>query len=290
MLASMTGFGKGDAVGKAGKATCELRSVNFKYLDISVKVPNSLASLEERVKRLLQSKVGRGKIHCFISFEGRVKPKVSVNNTMAGEYLRAIKNLKRQYALQGKAELSQIISFPNVLTIKERHPDAEAAWPLIRKALDGSFKKFKGMRETEGNFLSKDLVRRVQRIGVDVDLIQRRASSVVDHYKRRLSSRIKCLSDGRALDNDRLAVEVALFARNCDITEEITRIKSHIKNLKATLKSKGEVGKRIDFIAQELYREANTIAAKANDASVSKAIIRVKGEIEKIREQAQNIE
>jgi uncharacterized protein (TIGR00255 family) len=215
---------------------------------------------------------------------------LKVNKALASRYCQILTDLKRQLGVEDNISLSQIVSLPDVITCAPADIDAEKIWPQIKAALDGAIAKLIESRELEGSALHKDLSFRINAIGLLTKDIQQRAPAVVKKYKRDLEARIKEIAGSVNLDNSRLETEVAIFAKNCDISEEITRTNAHIKNFKVVLSSVCEAGRQLDFIAQELYREANTIGAKAQDINISKTVIKIKEQVEKIREQVQNVE
>ena len=292
MIYSMTGFGRTTKKSKYGTINVEIKSLNHKFFEPSIKLPNGLAGFEDRVKSLLQKKVKRGKIYLNVSFEDTLKEmdKISINLDMARAYRRQIRGLKKNLALKGDIKLEQFITLPGVITYEAPRVESSRIWTHVRKALDEAIEHLIKERGKEGRVLHKDLSKRAREIKTLLTHISQRSNINVANYKKHLSQRIKELTGTQLVDKGRLEQEVALFAKNCDISEELTRLKSHISVFEESLKSDQEAGKKLDFIAQELHREINTIGAKASDFKISRWVIQVKSEIEKIREQVKNVQ
>lgn len=292
MIKSMTGFARRSLRTKVGIVTAELRTVNHKFLEMSYKLPNGLSVFDDKVKGLVKSKIRRGKVYLNLVHEptGESTGNVCIDERLAKRYTNKLKKLKKQLKVDGPIKLSDIVSFPGVINYKVEAQDSSRLWPFVKQAIDKALDKLIKDREREGSFLFRDLTKRMKHIRKIVLAIKSNASSNVEKYKNRLKSRIKELSGGYAIDRGRLEVEVALFAKNSDITEELTRLDNHIQNFNRTIRKSGEVGKKLDFIAQELHREINTVGSKASGFNISKGVIEVKTEIEKIREQLKNIE
>lgn len=292
MLRSMTGFGRAEIKTQWGKFVVELRSVNHRYFDMTSRLPANFLALEGKLKEYVRKKVHRGRVSLYFGYDegGEVYDKLIIDKKLASSYYKLLDQLKRDLGLSGDVRLEQVASFPNVITYKKVEEDVDRLWPSIKLALDQALDGLIGMRELEGKALASDLSKRVRTIEKMLAKVERRAPVVVNLYRERLTARVKDLTEGLDLDEARLAREVAFFAERSDISEETTRIRSHLKSLKETVSSGQEVGRTLDFIAQELYREVNTISSKAGDYEVSSAAIHMRGEIEKIREQVQNIE
>jgi uncharacterized protein (TIGR00255 family) len=292
MIKSMTGFGRSEIKTKFGFFAVEIKTVNHKFLEIAFKLPNSLAIFDDKVKALIKSRVKRGKVYLNLIHEsaGEGIGNVFIDEGLAGSYAARLKRLKKKLNIKDPIKLADIVSFPGVLNHKLASKGASKMWPSLKEAIEESLKKLIKDREKEGSFLFKDLIKRVNRIEKIISGIEKKAVSNVDRYKKKLKNRIKELSGGYQVDKGRLEVEVALFAKNSDITEELTRLNTHIHNFTRTIRKGNEVGKKLDFIAQELHREINTIGAKSSGFNVSGGVIEVKTEIEKIREQLKNIE
>ena len=292
MIRSMTGYGCGESSGPRGIFKVELKTVNNKFFDLSAKLPNGLFVFEDKIREYVQKKVKRGRVHLAVSYENTSKKtkRVLLNKELASSLLREIKKLKREENLKGDVNVNQIIAFPGLFTFSDSLVDSRKFWPNLKEALDRALKNLNKSRSREGHNLSGDLRNRIKRIKKHVDFITKRADINIEHYKKNFSKRISELSGGIDIDKGRLEQEVAIYAKNCDITEELTRIKSHLVNFDNFLTLKGETGKMLDFMAQELMREANTIGAKSSDFLISNHSIKIKSEVEKIREQVKNIE
>ncbi|MCK4463541.1 MAG: YicC family protein [Candidatus Omnitrophica bacterium] len=292
MIRSMTGFGSDKAKSKYGVVTAEIKTVNHKFLEISCKLPNSLVIFEERIKSLLQRGVKRGKVYFNLIYEG-TSPHVDslyVDKKLAENYYNKLNSIKKTFKLEGGINLSDIISFPGVLNYRSAEKDISKLWPSVHTAADSALAKLINEREKEGRYLYKDFKKRIKKIKRYVVKIEDRAYINVKNYKRKLEQRIKEISRNYPVNNERLEMEVVLYAKNSDISEEITRLKNHIFNFDKTIGKRGEAGKKLDFIAQELHREINTVGSKSSDYTISKSVIEIKSEIEKIREQLKNIE
>ncbi|MBN1354004.1 MAG: YicC family protein [Candidatus Omnitrophica bacterium] len=288
----MTGFGAGELRTKKGSFIVEIRTLNHKFLEVTPKLPNSLGIFDEKVKMLIKNEIKRGKVYFNLIYDTTQESGASIliDEKLAKSYLGKLKAMKKHLKLEGSIELSNIIAFPGVINYRQEEKDVAKLWPYIEEATKKAIKKLIKDREKEGNFLFNDLSKRIKKIRNVVLDIKKDASSNVRNYKKRLQARIKELTGGYAIDKGRLEVEVALFAKNSDITEELTRLSNHINNFVRTIKRKGEAGKKLDFIAQELHREINTIGSKSSGFNISKGAIEAKTEIEKIREQLKNIE
>ena len=292
MIKSMTGFGKGEARFKSGKVTVEIKTVNHKFFDATLKLPNGIAAFEDRIKEILQKKIKRGKVNLNLAYDGVLlkAERLSINKKAAKNYYNALEGLKKELGLKEEIDIRDIIALPGVLSFDSLEKGLAAFWPKIKKALDMAIDRLVSDREKEGKALHADLAARTKAIETMLVTIKSRAHLNIDEYRKRFADRVKDLTGGRDIDMGRLEMEVAIFAKNSDISEEITRLQNHLSNFNKTMSAGGEVGKKIDFIAQELHREINTIGSKASDFKISKNVIEIKGEIEKIREQAKNLE
>jgi uncharacterized protein (TIGR00255 family) len=288
----MTGFGKGEARFKSGKVTIEIKTVNHKFFDATLRLPNGITAFEDRIKEILQKKVNRGKINLSLAYDGSLLKgdKISVNKKIAKNYFKELEGLKKYLGLQEEIKIKDIITLPGIVSFDSLEEGLTTFWPKIKKALDMAIGNLVIDREKEGKALAADLTSRTKKINSLLVSIKSRAHLNIDEYRRRFADRVRDLAGGRDIDIGRLEMEVAIFAKNSDISEEITRLENHLTNFNKTISSGGEVGKKIDFIAQELHRETNTIGSKSGDFKISKIVIEIKGEIEKIREQAKNLE
>lgn len=294
MIKSMTGFGKGEAGGKFGRFRAEIRTVNHRYFDVSSRMPNSLAMLEDRIKNYLHKYIKRGKVNFSLSHRKGEKDidTVRLDYEKIGKYYKMLNRIKMKFRLKDDIKLSNILSFPDVIIREEPLYDAGSVWHVVERAVKKAVLDCNRMREREGRALYKDLMKRTTRISGFIDRISSLAPRVIYDYRDKLDSRIKDILKKRAYDIDRprLETELAIFARQCDVSEEITRFKIHLKALRNSLASINETGRRMDFLLQELQREINTLGSKAGEAKISRLVIDIKSEIEKIREQAQNVE
>jgi len=288
----MTGFGQAVIKGKLGKIKVEIRTLNNRFFDITAKLPERFYVFEDKIRALIKKKIKRGKVNINIGYDELLKKQnqLAVDEKVARNYYNQLNKLKRILKLKGEIRLEDILSHPGLINhhIQDRHE--KRIWPLLGEAIEKTINKVIKDRLHEGMVLGKDLLKRAKNIEKALSSIKGRSVINIAQYKKRLARRVKDLSNGKELDKTRLETEVAIFAKNCDIQEEITRIKSHIKGFKKCLHANTEMGKKLDFIAQELHREITTIGSKASDFKISQGVIQVKSEIEKIREQVKNIE
>jgi uncharacterized protein (TIGR00255 family) len=292
LIQSMTGFGRGEAAFKNGKVTIEIKTVNHKFFDATLKLPNGISAFEDKIKEILQKKVNRGKVNLNLIYDGVLlkAEKIAINRKTARNYYDELTRLKRYLGLKDEVTTKDLVALPGVLTYVALDENLSKLWPTVKAALDKALDKLTRDREKEGRSTYLDLMKRAKNIEGMMAVIKSRAHLNIDEYRKRFADRVKDLTGGRDIDRGRLEMEVAIYAKNSDISEEIARLKNHLSNFMKTIAGDGEVGKKIDFIAQELHRETNTIGSKASDFKISKNVIEVKGEIEKIREQAKNLE
>lgn len=292
MIRSMTGFGKASENFPGGKITVEIKTVNHKFFDATLKLPNGIAYFEDRVKEILQRRVRRGKMNLNLVLDGTLlkEEKIVINKIVAKNYYRDLCALKNYLGVKDEIVTRDLLALPGVLNYKAHDERIAKIWPKIKKVLDKALDKLTVDREKEGRALRVDLLKRTKKIEKVLAIIKSRAHLTIEDYRRKFAERVKEMTSGRNIDMGRLEMEVAIYAKNCDISEEITRLSNHLVNFNKTITASGEVGKKIDFIAQELHREINTIGSKASDFKISKSVIEIKGEIEKIREQAKNLE
>jgi uncharacterized protein (TIGR00255 family) len=292
MIKSMTGFGRGEARLGNGKITVEIKTVNHKFFDETLRLPNGIAAFEDRIKESLQRKLRRGKISLNLSYDGKLlkKERITINRKTAKSYHDELSGLKRHLGLDDAVTMKDIVALPGVISYEALEGNPSAVWPSVRKALDQAIDRVVLDRQKEGRAIYLDLAKRTRHIEKLLSAIKARAHLNIEEYRKRFAERIKDLTGGREIDRGRLEMEVAIFAKNSDISEEITRLANHLAHFNKTIAGDGEVGKKIDFIAQELHRETNTIGSKASDFKISRNVIEIKGEIEKIREQAKNLE
>ena len=294
MIKSMTGFGKGESKSKFGRFAVELRTVNHRYFDLSSRMPNDLSFFEDKVKNYINKYIKRGKVSVSLSLKknGKNLNSVKLNDEAIEKYYRILSRVKRKFKLKDDVKLAHILAFPDVVVHEQLEYDQGLVWPVIEAVVRKAVLGCNAMRIKEGKALYKDLSQRIRTVAVAINKISSFAPNLILKYRDRLNARVKELtkSSGYSVDKGRLEAEVALFAKQSDITEEITRAKSHLQALKDSIVSNKETGRRLDFILQELQREVNTLGSKANSSKISRLVIDIKSEIEKIREQAQNVE
>jgi len=289
---SMTGYGRGEARAAGWNIVVEGRSVNHRFLEIVVRVPKDMLGLEERMKREAADWVSRGRIDLFLSAvdEGDRPRRVYVDKGLAIAYDKSLKELADVLGYDGSVGLMDIAALPEVLRVEEQAVDVETLWPVVKEALAGAMRGICEMRAAEGRNLAGDMLGRLERVEELAAQIERRVPAVTEGYRRSLLERIEELASGAAFDSDRIEMEVALLAERSNITEELVRINSHAGQLRECLEAGGIVGRKIEFILQEIHREVNTIGSKAADSTIGNLVVEIKSELEKMREQAQNIE
>ncbi|MCQ2546039.1 MAG: YicC family protein [Clostridia bacterium] len=294
MIKSMTGFGRGEYSDGKRNVICEIKTVNHRYADISVKMPKRYSFAEEKIKSQIKEQMKRGKADVSIIVENLTEGDITVklNTPVAEQYIENLKELKSGYDLAGEIDLKLVSSMPDVLKVIPDVEDEEEVTTVICRAVDIAAKNLDEMRTVEGGKLAEDLLMRGELIRGIVKKIEVRAPLVAREYREKLEARIKELVDDKVdIPEDRILIEAAVFADKANITEELVRLDSHMLQLKSFLtESDGTVGKKLDFLVQEMNREANTIGSKANDLEITSLMLETKSEIEKIREQVQNIE
>ncbi|HPN66327.1 MAG TPA: YicC family protein [Candidatus Omnitrophota bacterium] len=293
MVRSMTGFGRADATTARGKIQVEIRTVNHRFFEISSRLPENLNIFEDKIRAEVAKKVKRGKVNLSLTYENpaRSEPKLAINKPLANKYKGLLVDLRRSLRLTDEINFSQIIAFPGVIYVEESPRKEAEMWPCIRSALGRAIDGLIEMREKEGARLIADIAGRRKTILKCLTAIERRSKLALKEYRLHLLRKIKELSSGKInLDKGRIELEVALFAKSSDISEEITRLKAHLKSFGETITGQDEVGRKLDFISQELHREINTVGQKTSDYKIAQLAISIKGEVEKIREQIQNVE
>jgi uncharacterized protein (TIGR00255 family) len=292
MLKSMTGFGRGEGQTSLGKVFVESRSVNHRYCDINIKLPKRLIPFENRIKELIRSQVSRGRVDVSVKLdaEGEEKVQLNVDFHLAEQYYRALQSLKKKLQLKDKITLGLLAGAKDLITAKEEAADLDPYWQEIVPILKRSFQDMDEMKRSEGETLAKDVKQRLEKIAEHLVGIKEQFPLRVDAYRNRLYEKIRSLLGGIEMDASRFQQEVAFLAERTDITEEIVRAESHLAQFLTLLKEQEPVGRKLDFLLQEINREVNTVSAKANDAEISQRVVEIKGELEKIREQVQNIE
>ena len=292
MIKSMTGYGKSELEVDLRRYQVEIKSVNHRYLDISVKMPKQISYLEEEIKRKISEKIKRGKLDVFITFENNsIKGKeIKINTEIAREYIKELRKLASEENLLDNIEVTEITKYPDVLSIQNLEDDDTIKNELLKTVEEATSNLLK-MRETEGNRISKDLLNRISKIQQKVIKISSLSTGLIEEYVVKLEGRIKDLIKDKEIDESRLAQEVVIYADKCSIEEEVTRLNSHIFQFEKQIKdSQDAIGKKLDFMIQEMNRETNTIGSKANNLEITNGVIDIKTELENIREQVQNIE
>lgn len=292
MMKSMTGFGRCEISEAERKFTVELKGVNHRYLDVNIRMPKKLNFFETSIRNLLKQYAQRGKVDIFITYEDFSESQVSLkyNETLAGEYLKYFKQMEEKFGLDNDIRVSTLSRYPEVLTMEEQSMDEEELWNGLKKALEGAFGQFVDTRIVEGQSLKNDIIMKLNDMLVLVDKIEERSPEIIAEYRNKLELKVRELLEDTQIEEGRIASEVVLFADKICTDEETVRLRSHIEHMKSTLEENEGIGRKLDFIAQEMNREANTILSKANDLEVSNYAIDLKTGIEKVREQIQNIE
>jgi uncharacterized protein (TIGR00255 family) len=291
-MKSMTGYGRGQSVHNGAKFTVELNSVNRKQSDVVVNLPRELAELEPRVRDAINAEITRGRLNVVIGFHaGATAPQdLALDRTLAKSYLKAMTDLQKQLGVGGEITIETILRAPGVLRTPEEQASPDTAWPHVEAALKGALAELMKMREAEGRNLAKDLEKRIKFVREAVKKVRKIVPGVVKRYRQTLQERIHRAGIDLPIDDDRLVKEVVVFADKSDITEELTRLDSHFEQFAAHLKKNEPVGRTLEFMCQEIAREFNTMGSKANDIEISQLVVACKAEMEKVREQIQNIE
>jgi len=292
MPQSMTGFGRGEAAAEGRTWVAEIRTVNHRFLDQRVIIPRSFGSLEEAIKKKVARKMDRGRVDITFTVQGQVasKPKLTVDDDVASQYYSCLQQLVEGYKLEGAVTLSDMLTLRDIVQLEEQNPDLDAEWELIAAALDEALAECDTMRSQEGAALKEELLKRLESFAGIVAAIESKAPEILVQRHDELKTKLTNLLDGVQLDEARLAQEAAILADKCDITEEVVRLASHIEQFKSFLNSDEPVGRRLDFLLQEFLREVNTLASKISNAKVAHLGVEMKNEIEKLREQVQNLE
>ena len=292
MIKSMTGFGRCEVSDEDRKITVEMKSVNHRYFEPGIKMPKKLNFYEAGIRTVLKKYINRGKVDVFITYEDYKENKycLKYNADLANEYLSILNHMSEQFNMENDIKITQLSRYPEVITMEEQNEDEEEIWHLLEKAVDGACVQFVDTRIAEGEKLKEDLINKLDYMIGLVDRIEERSPSIVTEYRQKLIDKINEVLADATIDEGRIATEVTIFADKICVDEETVRLRSHIESTREALIEGGSVGRKLDFIAQEMNREANTILSKANDLEVSNWAISLKTEIEKVREQIQNIE
>lgn len=292
MIKSMTGFGRCEAADENRKITVEIKSVNHRYLDVGLKLPRKLGFFETAIRGLLKEYLQRGKVDVFVTYEDYSEGTVSVkyNEDLAKEYLRYLNSMQENLDVRNDISVMALSRMPEVFTLEEQSMDEEELWAYVEKVVRGAAEKIVETRIAEGDRLCKDIIDKLDYMLTNVAYIEKRSPETVEEYRTKLRTKLDEVLADTALDENRIAAEVVIYADKVCVDEETVRLKSHIEHMKDTLISGGAIGRKLDFIAQEMNREANTILSKAGDLDISNKAIELKTDIEKVREQIQNIE
>lgn len=292
MIKSMTGYGKSEQTIDSLNVTVEIKSVNHRYFEFSARVPREYGFLEEKLKKYCNSLITRGKVECYVSVEDleEREMEVNVNETLAAGYVKALKELSERFGLKDDISAVTLSRYPDVITLHKASEDEERIWNAVKAVAETAVSKFIEMRETEGGKLRGDILSRADYIIECVEFIEGRSPETVREYNEKLKQRMKELLGDAAVDEQRLLNEAAIYADKIAVDEETVRLRSHISQLREFMNSSEAIGRKLDFLVQEINREANTIGSKAQDVDIAKKVIAIKAEVEKIREQVQNIE
>lgn len=292
MIKSMTGFGRCENHQGDKKFTVEMKAVNHRYFDVNIKMPKKFSFFESAIRNVLKNYVQRGKVDVFITYEDFAEENVALkyNESIAAEYLKYFRQMSEKFGLDDDIRVSTLGRCPEVFTMEEQDIDEKALWETLETALKGACEQFVAAREREGEALKADILDKLDRMNENVSLVEERYPQIIAEYRKKLEDKVHELLTDAQIDESRLASEVVLFADKICTDEETVRLRSHISTMKEALIAGGSIGRKLDFIAQEMNREANTILSKANDLTTSNIAIDLKTEIEKVREQIQNIE
>ena len=292
MLKSMTGFGRYETVTDEYKISVEMKAVNHRYLDLSIKMPKKFNYFEASIRTLLKKHIQRGKVDLFINYEDYTEGNLSLkyNKGLAGEYMNAFQQMAEQFQIPNDITVSALSRFPEVLTMEQTPEDEEQLWKILSDAISRAAERFVETRLEEGEHLRDDLLKKLDYMLELVSFIEERSPRIVEEYRTKLTDKVKELLNGAAIDESRIVTEVTIYADKICTDEEMVRLRSHIETMKTKLIAGGSIGRELDFIGQEMNREANTTLSKANDLETADKAIALKTEIEKVREQIQNIE
>lgn len=292
MIKSMTGYGRAEYADEDLKIAVEIKSVNNRYLDIGIKMPRQLGMLEAGIRAELKKYISRGKVDVYITYEDlkEANMQVKYNSKIAGEYLKYLRQMAQEYGLDDDIRVSTLSKYPDVLTMEEEPMDPVQLWDRLRAVVDEAAENFREARVREGEFLRNDLIGKLNEMQGHVDFITERSPQIIAAYRQRLCDKVKELIGDAVIDDSRIVQEVTIYADKVCVDEELVRLQSHIKATREALDGSEGVGRKLDFIAQEMNRESNTILSKSDNLEVSDRAIELKTTVEKVREQIQNIE
>lgn len=292
MIRSMTGYGRKQAVTGGMHITVEIKSVNHRYFEFSARVPRAYGFLEEKLKSYIQSLISRGKVECYIQIDNLEEEDciVEVNHSLAKGYYDALKDLAQRYELRDDISVSLLSRYSDIFSVHKAEADEEKIWESVKGVVAEAVSSFIAMRETEGEKLKNDILSRCDTIIEKVEFIEERSPETVREYNDKLLARIKDVLSDVQVDEQRILTEAAVYADKIAVAEETVRLRSHISQIRDFMESEEAIGRKTDFLVQEINREANTIGSKAQDVAIAKKVIDIKAEVEKIREQVQNIE
>lgn len=292
LIRSMTGYGRAEVKDSGRLVVVEIKSVNHRYFEFSARTPRAMGFLDDRLKQFVQSRVSRGKVDVSVSIEGveQEDADVAVNHALAGGYVEALRELRDAYGLRDDISVAMVAGMNGVLAVQKPPEDEEQIWSMVMPAAERALDAFIAMRQTEGQRLCEDVLSRIGAILEAVGRIEERSPQTVQEYRQKLEERMKEVLADATIDPQRLLTEAALFADKTAVAEETVRLRSHMQQAASMLRSDGAVGRKLDFLVQEMNREINTIGSKAQDISIAQTVVDVKAEIEKIREQIQNME
>lgn len=292
MIKSMTGFGRCEMTDEVRKISVEIKSVNHRYLEAGIKMPKKLNVFEARIREVIKKYIHRGKVDIYITYEDYAESRVSLkyNADIADEYMNIFDKMSRQFELRNDITIAQLSRYPEVISTEEAGADEEEIWNFISSAVEGACRQMLTARITEGEHLKEDLIGKLDNMLSLVAFIEERSPMIMSEYRNKLMDKVNEILGDTSIDENRIATEVVIYADKICVDEETVRLKSHIDHAKQCLEEDGGIGRKLDFIAQEMNREANTILSKANDLQISNKAIDLKTEIEKVREQIQNIE
>lgn len=292
-VSSMTGFGKGESSNEDIRFTVEIKTINNRYNDINIKIPKFIRGFEENIRKIAKNKINRGRIDIFVSYEvlAGSDTQIKVNEPIAIAYKKAIDELSSLLGLTGEPDLDTLLKMQDILEIQKTEGDSDKNWMTLDQALSQAMDELTSMRRIEGEALTKDILNSVNQVEILIEEIYASAQTVVEEYKEKLEKRVSELIGNKYnLDESKLYNEIVFFADRSDINEELVRLKSHMKQLADTLTEGGVIGRKLDFILQEINRESNTIGSKSSTIKITQSSVEIKNHIEKMREQVQNIE